>query len=343
MSWSRRRSSRLGTVERERRRLEIKILRDPNWYMRNVFGANSTFITSETGFYKILKTTPNSIKQRPFFAPMFSAALVDFIGTKIKTKEIISYGTVSYENPHNYRYTNLIYKSLAHLTADAKLQLVDLFLENHTNFTSLAKKELGALSNLFTNSGDAQIPDVLRTFYRNLKPHDFEALVEKLPDKYDNPTVKDVLSKTKLFEYLKYNSESIKDPKVKSELVKAIARTPTLTKRIGYRVEVTKENIKAIAPAMRFKFLQFAYKTEIFFSGYGYLFGETLKSRVAHEKKRRKTDCLVMPAIPPEEIEEILFSVSLQKHADFLKWTKQYRRFYDALHSNQRIDYRKYE
>ena len=230
---------------------------------------------------------------------------------------------------HNMEYPRLINGCAPYLTDLGKSKVLDRILKYQSNFYSSGRKSLSISAVEFLTQNDSRALPVLEAFYRILPKESFDLLMDKTENGMQNKGVERILKKTKRYKLYNYTEESIKDPKVKIELLKDLARSPSLVKKLEYDVRINVDDIKQVAPAMRFKFLQFIYKRELYFTRYGsyYRFNQTKKNILDYRHKSK----LKVPLIPVEEMKEILFSVSLQKNAEVTKWLDQYQKMIEVV------------
>jgi len=344
MAWYRRRRTRKLSryVHPKAKRIsEIKRLsqniQNHTWYISTIFGDKSKYLSSMSKIYEVIYHTDESFKNSKAFAQCMAPIIMEQVD-KIKEKEKTRWGSTRL---HNAGIPRLVEMGKEWLSDNQKSIVVGTALQGYKNCYSYARKDWAKLCVEFVQKDDTRTLDILRAFYRILSTEDFDILISKTTDGMDNPMVADVLSKTKLFEYLKYSEEDVQNNKKKREkFVKAIAKTPTLIKRIPFTFHMTIEDINCIAPAMRFNFLQFAFKHELMAIRYGWSnsFGQMVVNRAKVYKERAKEDKLVMPDITEEKMREILFSVCLKKHDEFSKWINNYRYYYDSVHSDMPLE-----
>jgi len=211
--------------------------------------------------------------------------------------------------------------------------LLTSFLSNWKNFNPAGKKQLASLASEFVPSQDPRAIEILRIFLRNLKVEDISSLIQKIPQGLENPSVKQIIKHTKTLEYLTFNEQAFaNDPKERERIVKAIGKTPSLSKRLPFKMIFTLADLNSIAPAMRFDFVQYALQYEIKYARWGYT-GTNLIKRAQYRKTRMHATNLEIELITTEQMKELLFSVCLKKHAEFSTWMEFYTKYVDAVAS----------
>lgn len=236
-----------------------------------------------------------------------------------------------YARLHNKDFANMLAHAQAYLTEEAKSELVNIFVTNCKNFNPSAKKIMAGLATTFVKQEDAKALEVLSAFLRNLTAEGVGTLLKKIPNGLENPDVEKILKKTKMLGYLTFNEQDFNNnPKERERMVKAIGKTPTLIKRLPFEMKLTLDDLNNIAPAMRFDFVQFAFKYEHKYIRWGYT-GTNLISRVSWWKQKDKSDKLVMPMLTVEQMKELLFSVCLKKNTEFAAWMEFYSKYTVAI------------
>jgi len=311
------------------------LLNTPSFY-QEVFSPTSEYIENAYRIRELLSLVPNEIKSSDLFRSYMGKAVAKVVENEISSKRKRWANT---EYPHGNDYVRFIRYCNYFIDDEGRSKLLDLILAHNRNFYSGPRKNLGSIASTFLKDGDSRALEVLQQFYRVLPAQTFHTLIDKIPDGLENENVKTILSKTKLFDYLKYDEQTVNnsfDEKV--ELTRAVAQTPTLIKRLSFTLEIDASHIKKIPPATRFKFLQFAFKHEIQHSKYGWYFGDTLKRRIQYYKNRAKEDKLIVKPMSLEEMKEILFSVCLHKSEEFRKWLTDYEIYLTSLVATQRVN-----
>ena len=313
---------------------------DFNTYANEVFGIESKHIDSITHMREILYSTSEEMQNNPRFSQYYGVALVRLLENNISVKQKRKWGS---DVLHNYVFPNFILENESYINQETKDQIIEQILKYNKNFYSKEKKVLVEMIIRFSEDNNQNLVGALREFHRILSAQRFDELIQKIPQGLDNPDVKNILSKTRLYDYLKYSEESIKDEKEKIKLTKAIAKTPTLIKRLPFKVNIEFDHLKEIAPATRFRFMQFAFKRELDQSRYGWSFGEALKTKISYSKNKNKEQNLIMPSINLEQMKELLFSVCLKKNAEFVRWIKLYELYLACLNATERVDIKEYQ
>ena len=336
-SWARRRRLFRPYVSSKIKRKNniCNLSNTPELYFSTIFKEESLYISTFNRIFEVIRYSSQYILTDPRFSYNIGKTIIDLFETKASVKKS--------RGAHDHKYAELINMIKPYLTCTHKSVLVSLMLQYCNNFYPQTKKEFATLTTEFIDPKDSRAFDILRVFYRNIKSEDFDILISKITDGFDNPIVQNILNRTKLFENLKYNEEDIKDPKERIKFIKTIAKTPTLVNRLKFDFHMTVDDIKNIAPAMRFNFLQYAFKHEIESSQRGWRVGRKLSQYIEKRKEHTKATKLVMPEMDIEIIKELLFAVCLKKHDEFSKWLNLYKLYRDCLKSDVKVDVGLYE
>jgi len=283
-------------------------------FINKIFVMKSENLITNYGLSSILRCSTTKIKEDPKFSQYFGAALIDLLENNISAKEKRNWGP---DKLHNEYYINLIIRSKNYLDQNIKSKITKQILKYNNNFHSKCRKTLSNIAVNFVENGDPLTTCVFEKFYRIMNYIDFNILIEKTPQKMENLCIKKTLSKTRMYDYLKFSKESVdSNEKEKIKLVKALAKTPTLIKKIPFDVNIELKHLKEIAPAMRFKFIQFAFKRELIVSKWQWTYN-----------RLPKQENLIMPKINLEEMKELLFAVCLNKNEEFTRWIKNYESY----------------
>ena len=319
----------------------IQILaKNPVLFYQGIFAPGSQHINSYERILELVQHTPEYIRVSGKFHRHLGIALVDLLKAKVTDKPEEHFGKKYY---HNSAYPSIIKYCSQYIDEDAKDKIIDIAINYNKNFYSTAKKELACIVTGYVKYNDPRTLSILREFCRVITINDFDRLINKIQYGLENQGVKEILSKTKLFEYLKYDEETVNNSyNEKVKLVKAIAKTPTLIKRLPFILNIKLRHLKEIAPAMRFKFIQYAFKYEFQHTRNGRLYGKSLEYCIAQVKRRLKENKLVIEEISVKDMKELLFSICLQKNDEFVKWINDYEAYLACKHSTIRVDVGKY-
>ena len=226
-----------------------------------------------------------------------------------------------------------------YLAQEDKNTIIDALIKNGDLFYPYSKKVVIDVIADFVQKDDQRIFSALREFLRIIETDTLEKLLKKVEGGQDNQDIQAILSKTKVLSHLKYDEKEVRaDAELRRKLIKEIANTQSIAKRIPFEVEVTLDDIKAIPPAARLSFLQFAYRPEVEMawwamrSSYWYgKYSKDIDNNINGVRAKAKLDNLKMPKIDKEEIKDLLFSVSLQKNEEMNKWIEKYFNYLDFV------------
>jgi hypothetical protein len=234
-----------------------------------------------------------------------------------------------------------------YMTQEEKNLMVDKLIEARNCFYNYGKKNVADVLADFVEPKTDRVFQVLREFLRLLETETLNKLLSKIDQGADNPEAQKILSKTKKFSFINYDQNDIKTkPEVRRKLIKEIANTTTIAKRLPFILDVSLDDIKAIPPASRLSFLQFAYSPEIYvakmMSRSTYWFGKfnkNLTSTIFEQRSFMKMENLVVPKLNKEDIEDLLFSVSMAKTDETTKWIEEYSKYLEAANGTLKPKY----
>jgi hypothetical protein len=244
----------------------------------------------------------------------------------------------------------LAFTSLFDLFDDAaKDSIFHLLLQHKQRFTQSCRKRVieFLISGPMIKDKDPRLEQLFEVYHRSIKPDQFEALMARIDGGQNNPVVLKVLGKSKVFKYLKYTKHGVdSDPAERIKLIKDIATTTTVLKRLPFNIHVGLDDIKQLPPVMRFEFLQFAFFTEIevyCMKHYRYAYSKPiniveLDKRIEYRKARRKVDKLTIDLIEPDAIKDLLFALCLNRNEVVSAWVERYTKFYNIKTGKQDPD-----
>jgi len=327
--WGRRSSYSTPSPYTIRKNKLQALAKNPTQFYNEVFSSTSEYIESIGRLRELIQMAPIGIIKDPNFHFCFGCVLASVLESNICIKKKSNWSGGP-ERLHNAEYTKFITYCTPFIDHNAKSKIIDMAIKYNKNFYSYARKSLSKISTDFLTQDDSRSIDVLREFYRIIPTKDFDILMKKVPNGFDNTEAKKILSKTKLFEYLKYDEETINNSfNEKVKLTRAVAKTPTLIKRLPFILHIGKEHIKKISPATRFKFVQFAFKYEVMTAKRhgSWMHGQRLQYKIDAAKSKVKENKLVVDHIGVEEMKELLFAICLQKNVEFVEWIKNYEKY----------------
>lgn len=227
-------------------------------------------------------------------------------------------------------------------STEGKSRLFDLFLKHHNRFRSAARKVIvDMIIPGMCVSKDLRLIDFMRKYHRLIDPEYFDQLMTFIDGGKDNPNVKAILNKTKVFNYTKYDQKTVEsDFNEKVKLLKEVCNTQTVLKRIPFEFEIEPKHIEQLAPITRFEFLRFAFRQELTYYCRTYYGSSTVKDiqyRVDSRKRKLKFDKLKVKPIDPEKVKELLFCISLQKNEELNMWFSKYQEYYNIATGKAKI------
>lgn len=270
----------------------------------------------------------NSLKDVEKFRNALVAAAIDHINNL----QVRTWGGYGNEIP---QVAKVLEK---YLNQDQKDIIVDCLIKDADKFYPYSRKRVISVIADFIKPGDNRAFSALIAFLRVMENDALETILSKIENGKENPDVQKILAKSKVLSYTKYNESEVKNNiEVKRALIKDIANTSTIAKKIPFEVSVDVEDIKALPPATRFSFLQFAYGPETRYarmvakSNYYYNEHQKDTTRLSKARDRAKLSKLKMPVIDKETLKEMLFSVSLQKNEEMSSWYNDYSNYLDLV------------
>jgi hypothetical protein len=234
-------------------------------------------------------------------------------------------------------------------TDESKSKVFAELIDKTHHFTQNGRKRVieYLISGSLLPDKDPRLETVFETYYRSITQEQFDAMMKRIDGGVANSTVARVMSKSKVFNYQNYNEQAVKDnPVERLRLLKDIATTTTVLKRLPFEVHFGFEDVKQLAPVMRFEFLQFAFDLDIGvygrryyqYSRYANVPSLTeLERRIQGFKARRKMDKMKVDWIDPEQVKELLFALSLQKNEVVAAWIEKYTLAYNVKTGKEKI------
>lgn len=235
----------------------------------------------------------------------------------------------------------------------------DMFISHHSDFADLflsLKNQMGIRATKIVIesfvkhkiiSDEQRLVKFFQLFYRSIKPNHFQPLMRLIPGGVNNPDVKLVLRKTRIFNYLNYEESKVKsDFNERVKLIKDIAKTRSILKNLPFSFTVGFDEIKEMPPVMRFDFLKnaFYYEHQVFCRKY-YTFGyhkkptaNELQVKVNGRKMRVGLDKMTIEPLDPEKVKELLFSISIQKTSKVENWFNNYQKYYNIRCGKESVE-----
>lgn len=222
------------------------------------------------------------------------------------------------------------------LRPSVKSKIVKYFILNKDLFASQYKKQMINIISEFLSSYDDRV-SFLKSFHRSIKVDTFDKIVSEVPNKIDDKNIKNILNKDKkLSAYYKFNKDDLKNDKKREALIKYIIKTPTATNNLNFKVDIELDDFKKVAPMMRFKFLEWYY-SDIFnqIGAYGRFHHYYRPIDRYTLNKSKKTLNIQLEPISPDQIKQLLFSVSLKKNARTTRWFEKYKIYYRYINGTE--------
>jgi hypothetical protein len=184
-------------------------------------------------------------------------------------------------------------------------------------------------------SKEADALEIIKKCHKSLLPTQMETLVNKLQDGEDNADVKEIFEKSKVLKYSMLTKEQIdSNPELRKEFIRDVAKTITVAKKAKFDVELSLEDIKALAPMMRFDFLSKVLYNETYFSGSKYYSGYSASDRLNRIDRRRKMlklNKIKLPTISVEDMKELVFAATIKNHEEVSKFLTGYSAYLELL------------
>jgi hypothetical protein len=297
---------------------------DPKQYTESAYTA---YVISKIGSFMSLK---------------FMSLVFKKVQTTSNRKELVKALLIHLKNSKsNYRrgrdISDILNFYKLEFTNEQKMEVVEYLIQHRDNFYAYAKKINGKIAAEFVADSNTAIR-LFENYHRLLTPDALQLVLSKIENGIENDEVKKIIENSKTLAHLKYNAEEVKNkPEIKQALLKEIAYTETVAKKLDYALEVSLEDIKTLPPVLRFNFLQFAFRSEINFalrifpgSYYHRKFKNNLPDALSSCRKKARLENLKVPEISPEEMKEMFFSIALAKNEEVQNWLKKYDKYLEV-------------
>lgn len=256
-----------------------------------------------------------------------------------KVKEIINRQLIEVVEKCDPRYvsqcmSDFLSNSVDILTDENKSKIFKFVLDNKSKFGNNDKKGIYKMLPKYATSYDERIR-FLATCHRSLPIATFNQVVSELPLKEKDGNVKNILNKNNKLSICKFKEEDKDNEKKRKALIRHLVKTPTSAKNMPFDITITHEDLKKVAPAMRFDFFEWYYNRMFYrirnrvrwYRYYGLQKNDILKNhRIANLK---------IELIAPDKIRTLLFSVGMKKYEKVSKWMETYETFYDIMSGKQ--------
>lgn len=206
----------------------------------------------------------------------------------------------------------------------SKLQIVavDTFYNNMQHFSGPAKKMiLDQVVDVY-RSDQQRLVQLVKEHATLLSPHTIKNIFNHLKDGENNPDIIKVINKSKKIRTALFTTEDLEDDDKRFDLLRNIASTPTSLKYLRCPAEFSHEDIKKLAPVMRFKLLKTLHGPKLRWGDKYYLNDSyyntptRIKSRVSNKEIKTGLNKIKIPDFTDEQLKELLFAVSLKKNME---------------------------
>ncbi len=226
-----------------------------------------------------------------------------------------------------YKFGNDLSKIISskrmHIGSKTMNHVIKFFINNGHRFYPYASRELIKEISPDITDEDTAIK-ILTAHSGHLDNKSCELLLNKINLGTDNPNLASV-SKLKVFAGIKVARADLSIPEEKIKVLNIIAQRPTLIKYLKSQVNFTFEELKTLPPVRRFNFL------EAMFSG----MPRHSRFRTGTLKRVNAITSYVngywgnfrMDIIPEEQMNELLFSVVIQKNNRVVDLFENYKEF----------------
>ena len=211
------------------------------------------------------------------------------------------------------------------MNANTKSKVLSEILGKQDNFYPYSKKMLAQISTELASS-DEELVGVLSSFYKVIEKKAFFEIVNRVTGGIKNVGVQKVLDKTKKFHVCRYTKAEVKnDAKIRAELLKDIARTPSSAKNLNFMISFDVNDLKQLASVMRFNFLEWYFKDRFECTAKNYNRPDRYKSDLEKHIKNTGLDKIHLEAMKEDELTEILFGVGLKKNDEVVNFVERYK------------------
>lgn len=293
---------------------------DQNGYAAHVISKIGSYMSKKMMRQVFMKVTNENLRSK------IATAALEFFKSKSKT-----YYNGGRDVPDVLKFLEIQY------TDRQKTEIVNHIVASKNYFYTYAKKMNAQVAGEFAINSE-QAVKVFETYHRLLTPETMKLLLGKIENGIENPDVKKIIDETNTLTHLKYNADEVQSNEdTKRELLKKIAYTGTIAKKLDFELDLTLDDIKTLPPVLRFEFMQFAFKSEIDFSMrifpwsyYHKKYKNNLPGALLGCRKKAKLDNLKMPDITSEQMKEMFFSIALAKNEEVQNWLKKYEKYLEV-------------
>lgn len=312
-----------------------------DYFYIKIFSMESSLINSWWGFGRILAWTPDNIANLEEFKEYFSVAINRLLEKNLKFQHVNYHGKPKKHDERALRYfSNYSFM----LTQKGKNETIDIINLYNKELNHHARRRALIMAMSMVSDRNRAV-EIFKNFYRIFSDRHIEILFRLAPKGFADPDINKVLQKTKLFDHLCFDKQSVEsDEEIKNLLIKKIAQTPSLIEKLTFDINITYKNIENLPPVLRFNFIQRLFKCEIDTTrrGWGWTIGDGLQKRIQWKRKSTGYERLVVEQLTNEQIKKLLFPVALKKNKEVSDWMREYNLYLLCLSSDKKIDFHDY-
>ena len=195
-------------------------------------------------------------------------------------------------------------------------------------YYNAGKKLISSVSKLIDKNDTLLATYFIKYNCSNLNINCLTRLISIVPEGIKNKEIQNTMSRIPKYKAMVYDEAEVNNNfDVKIKLLKEITRTTSSMKNIPFKLKVGKEHLLKLAPVMRFKFLSHALRREI---GYSYLFDKVeFKRKLSYYPSSSANVCIDI--ISPEDMKELLFSLTIKKNDKVSGWLEKYTKYYKLV------------
>lgn len=196
-------------------------------------------------------------------------------------------------------------------------------------YNNAGKKLISSVSNLIDKSDICLATYFIKYNCSSLNINCLKRLISIVPEGIKNKEIQEIMSRIPKYKAMVYDEAEVNnnlDTKIK--LLKEITRTTSSMKNIQFKLKIGKEDLLKLAPVMRFKFLSHALRREI---GYAFFVSNSaeLKRRLSYYPSSSAN--IYVDVISPEDMKELLFSLTIKKNDKVSGWLEKYTKYYELV------------
>jgi len=215
--------------------------------------------------------------------------------------------------------TRIIKHYSDYITDDIRQQIIALTITPMKNYYTPAKRKLVELVSGWIDSDKAV--EIFKLHHRVINKSTMDVLLTKIPeDKRDTKIQKILKEPAKIIETVV--SEDLNDLEKRKKIIRILAKYKTLMRKIPFTVQITTNDLAQLAPKTRFKLLKNAIDNL-------YRCSDDCNSKWFKIYMSRQK--VIIKALSDQDINTLLFSVSLVNNEEVKKWVDQYKEFRDNV------------